>query len=76
MTSTAARATSTTAADAGPDEDKPVELKQLAEFSRCRLVLAEIPRQPRLMDTFPIAVCGKVRKVELREAAAREPAAE
>lgn len=45
---------------------------ELARFCRGRLAHYKVPRYLRLMDAFPMTVSGKVRKVELREAAARE----
>ncbi|MBI0384312.1 AMP-binding protein, partial [Streptomyces albiflaviniger] len=45
---------------------------ELARFCRGRLAHYKVPRYLRLMDAFPMTVSGKVRKVELRETAARE----
>lgn len=45
---------------------------ELARFCRGRLAAFKVPRHLRVMDAFPMTVSGKVRKVELREAGARE----
>ncbi|WP_055549378.1 AMP-binding protein [Streptomyces sp. NBRC 110028] len=47
---------------------------ELARFCRGRLAAFKVPRHLRVMDAFPMTVSGKVRKVELREAGAREAA--
>ncbi|MEU1803124.1 AMP-binding protein [Streptomyces sp. NPDC019937] len=47
---------------------------ELARFCRGRLAAFKVPRHLRVMDAFPMTVSGKVRKVELREAGAREVA--
>ncbi|MFK4273627.1 AMP-binding enzyme, partial [Streptomyces milbemycinicus] len=51
---------------------KTLTRDELARFCRGRLAHYKVPRYLRLMDAFPMTVSGKVRKVELREAAARE----
>jgi fatty-acyl-CoA synthase len=45
---------------------------ELARFCRGRLAPYKVPRYLRILDSFPTTVSGKVRKVELREAGARE----
>ncbi|MET7937602.1 AMP-binding protein [Streptomyces sp. NPDC005322] len=45
---------------------------ELARFCRGRLAHYKVPRYLRVMDAFPMTVSGKVRKVELREAGARD----
>ncbi|WP_171169519.1 AMP-binding protein [Streptomyces sp. I05A-00742] len=42
---------------------------ELARYCRGRLAHYKVPRYLRVMDTFPMTVSGKVRKVELREEA-------
>ncbi|MDT3400170.1 AMP-binding protein [Streptomyces sp. B1866] len=54
----------------------PLSRDELARFCRGRLAHYKIPRYLRVMDSFPTTVSGKVRKVELREAGARELALE
>ncbi|WP_413806610.1 AMP-binding protein [Streptomyces sp. OE57] len=51
---------------------KTLTRDELARFCRGRLAHYKVPRYLRLMDAFPMTVSGKVRKVELRETAARE----
>ncbi|MGX8909034.1 AMP-binding protein [Streptomyces netropsis] len=46
---------------------------ELARFCRGRLAHFKIPRHLRILESFPMTVSGKVRKVELREQAAAEP---
>lgn len=60
--------------DAGPDEDPRRKVEQPAELPRGRQARPEFPHHLRLADA-PKTVSGKVRTVELREAAARELAA-
>lgn len=43
---------------------------ELARYCQGRLAHYKVPRHLRLMESFPMTVSGKVRKVELREAAA------
>ncbi|MFI6446719.1 AMP-binding protein [Kitasatospora sp. NPDC050543] len=52
--------------------DRAGELSQgeLAEFCDGRLAHFKTPRYLRVMDSFPMTVSGKVRKIELREQAA------
>ncbi|MGK5642023.1 AMP-binding protein [Streptomyces sp. URMC 126] len=42
---------------------------ELARYCRGRLAHYKVPRYLRVMDTFPMTVSGKVRKVDLREEA-------
>ncbi|MBC2877592.1 MULTISPECIES: AMP-binding protein [Streptomyces] len=42
---------------------------ELARYCRGRLAHYKVPRYLRVMETFPMTVSGKVRKVELREEA-------
>ncbi|MBY8885813.1 AMP-binding protein [Streptomyces sp. PTM05] len=56
------------------DPADPLTAEELAAFCDGRLAHYKIPRRLRLVDAFPMTVSGKVRKVELREAAAREKA--
>ncbi|MGW7198304.1 AMP-binding protein [Streptomyces chryseus] len=42
-------------------------LDEVAAYCRDRLAPYKIPRRLRIMDSFPMTVSGKVRKVELRE---------
>ncbi|WP_354639300.1 AMP-binding protein [Kitasatospora camelliae] len=45
--------------------------REIAEFCRGRIAHFKTPRHVRLVEGFPMTVSGKVRKAELREAAAR-----
>lgn len=49
----------------------PLDAPQLREFCRGRLAHYKIPRYVEVVDEFPMTVTGKVRKVEMREAAVR-----
>ncbi|MDR2256951.1 MAG: AMP-binding protein [Arthrobacter sp.] len=51
-------------------------IEELREFSAGRIAHYKIPRYLRVLPAFPMTVSGKVRKVELREEAAAELAAE
>jgi fatty-acyl-CoA synthase len=44
----------------------------VADFCRDRLAHYKIPRFVKVVDSFPMTVSGKVRKIELREQAARD----
>ncbi|MCD0481478.1 AMP-binding protein [Streptacidiphilus sp. ASG 303] len=46
--------------------------EDVADFCRGRLAHYKVPRYVRVVREFPMTVSGKVRKVELRERAARE----
>ncbi|MEU6082700.1 AMP-binding protein [Streptomyces sp. NPDC047108] len=46
---------------------------ELARYCRGRLAHYKVPRHLRIMESFPMTVSGKVRKVELREAFAERP---
>ncbi|WP_328320648.1 AMP-binding protein [Streptomyces sp. NBC_00388] len=48
------------------DPGDPPTLEGLREFCRDRLAHYKVPRGLRILDTFPMTVSGKVRKVELR----------
>ncbi|WP_033299745.1 AMP-binding enzyme, partial [Nocardiopsis gilva] len=45
---------------------------EVAEFCRDRLAHYKIPRYVRVVESFPMTVSGKVRKVEMRARAAEE----
>ncbi len=45
--------------------------EDVAEFCRDRLAAYKVPRRVQVLDSFPMTVSGKVRKVELRERYAR-----
>ncbi len=47
----------------------PVTAGALAEFCEGRLAHYKVPRRVHVVDAFPMTVTGKVRKVEMREAA-------
>ncbi|WP_377272220.1 AMP-binding protein [Peterkaempfera sp. SMS 1(5)a] len=46
--------------------------QEVADFCRDRLAHYKVPRYVRVVESFPMTVSGKVRKVELREQAAQE----
>jgi fatty-acyl-CoA synthase len=46
--------------------------EEVEEFCRGRLAHYKVPRYVRVVEEFPMTISGKVRKVELREWAARE----
>jgi fatty-acyl-CoA synthase len=47
-------------------------VERLREFCQGRLAHYKIPRYVKLVDTFPMTVTGKVRKVEMRDTAVGE----
>ncbi|GAP49632.1 AMP-binding protein [Streptomyces azureus] len=49
------------------DPADPLTLDELHAFCRGRLAHYKIPSRLQLLDSFPMTVSGKVRKVELRE---------
>ncbi|MFI1868297.1 AMP-binding protein [Streptomyces jumonjinensis] len=49
------------------DPADPPTLDDIAAFCRERLAHYKIPRRLEILETFPMTVSGKVRKVELRE---------
>ncbi|MEC4019282.1 AMP-binding protein [Streptomyces sp. H27-D2] len=54
------------------DPGDPLTQEELSRFCRGRLAHYKVPRHLRVVEAFPMTVSGKVRKVELRELAARE----
>ncbi len=49
------------------DPDDPPTLEDLRAFCEGRLAHYKVPSRLRILDSFPMTVSGKVRKVELRE---------
>ncbi|WP_030338574.1 MULTISPECIES: AMP-binding protein [unclassified Streptomyces] len=49
------------------DPADPLTLEELRDFCAGRLAHYKIPSRLRILDSFPMTVSGKVRKVELRE---------
>ncbi|WP_330337118.1 AMP-binding protein [Streptomyces sp. NBC_00557] len=49
------------------DAADPLTLEELRAFCHGRLAHYKIPSRLRILDSFPMTVSGKVRKVELRE---------
>ncbi|MEU2924452.1 AMP-binding protein [Streptomyces sp. NPDC007251] len=49
------------------DAADPLTLEELRAFCQGRLAHYKIPSRLRILDSFPMTVSGKVRKVELRE---------
>ncbi|MER7483956.1 AMP-binding protein [Streptomyces sp. NPDC126510] len=49
------------------DPDDPPTLEELRAFCEGRLAHYKVPARVRILDSFPMTVSGKVRKVELRE---------
>ncbi|MDA2804866.1 AMP-binding protein [Nocardiopsis suaedae] len=54
------------------DPADPPTREEIAAFCEGRLAHYKVPRHVRAVESFPMTVSGKVRKVELREWAARE----
>ncbi|MET7853021.1 AMP-binding protein [Streptomyces avermitilis] len=54
------------------DPADPPTLEELWAFCDGQLAHYKIPSRLRILDSFPMTVSGKVRKIELREQAARE----
>jgi fatty-acyl-CoA synthase len=54
------------------DPAERLDAEEVAEFCRGQLAHYKIPRYVQAVDSFPMTVSGKVRKVELRERAVRE----
>jgi fatty-acyl-CoA synthase len=54
------------------DPAERLDAEEVAEFCRGQLAHYKIPRYVQVVDSFPMTVSGKVRKVELRERAIRE----
>ncbi|MFY7065848.1 AMP-binding protein [Nocardiopsis changdeensis] len=48
---------------------EPLTERALAEFCEGRLAHYKVPRRVHVVDAFPMTVTGKVRKVEMRQAA-------
>ncbi|MFF5251436.1 AMP-binding protein [Streptomyces leeuwenhoekii] len=53
------------------DADDPLTLEEVRSFCAGRLAHYKIPSRLEVVDSFPMTVSGKVRKVELRERFAR-----
>lgn len=53
------------------DPAQPLGRDELARYCRGRLAHYKVPRYLRIMESFPMTVSGKVRKIELREEGAR-----
>ncbi|KMS91170.1 MULTISPECIES: AMP-binding protein [Streptomyces] len=49
------------------DPADPLTLEELRDFCAGRLAHYKVPSRLQLLDTFPMTVSGKVRKVELRD---------
>ncbi len=49
------------------DPADPPVLEEITAYCRERLAHYKIPRRLRVLDSFPMTVSGKVRKIELRE---------
>jgi fatty-acyl-CoA synthase len=47
-------------------------VEEVADLCRGQLAHYKIPRYVRVVDSFPMTVSGKVRKMELRDWAVRE----
>jgi fatty-acyl-CoA synthase len=56
------------------DPADPLTLAELRAFCEGRLAHYKIPSRLRILDSFPMTVSGKVRKVQLREETGREEA--
>jgi len=49
------------------DPADPPTLDEVKEYCREQLAHYKIPRRLRILESFPMTVSGKVRKIELRE---------
>lgn len=49
------------------DQADALTVQDLADYCRGRLAHYKVPRHLRIMESFPMTVSGKVRKIELRE---------
>lgn len=49
------------------DPADPPTLEEVAAFCRGQLAHYKVPRLLEILETFPMTVSGKVRKIELRE---------
>ncbi|MDG4860979.1 AMP-binding protein [Streptomyces sp. T-3] len=49
------------------DPERPLTLGELREYCREQLAHYKIPSELQILESFPMTVSGKVRKVELRE---------
>ena len=49
------------------DPAQPPTLEEVTEYCREQLAHYKIPRRLQILETFPMTVSGKVRKIELRE---------
>ncbi|MBB4934480.1 fatty-acyl-CoA synthase [Lipingzhangella halophila] len=58
------------------EAEDPPTAEEISAFCRGQLAHYKIPRYVRTQDAFPMTVSGKVRKVALREMAAKELGAE
>ena len=55
-----------------PRTSAELTAESLTEFCRGKIATYKIPRYWKFVDSFPMTVTGKVRKVEMREAAVKE----
>ncbi len=53
------------------DGSEPLDAAKVKEFATGKLAHYKIPRYVMVVDEFPMTVTGKIRKVEMREEAAR-----
>ena len=53
-------------------EGKIVTEKELTEYCKGQIATFKIPKYWKFVDSFPITVTGKIRKVEMREISAKE----
>lgn len=49
------------------DPAQPPTLEEVTDYCREQLAHYKIPRRLQILETFPMTVSGKVRKIELRE---------
>ncbi|HEU4515253.1 MAG TPA: AMP-binding protein [Nocardioidaceae bacterium] len=57
--------------DDGTGQRRPLDAAKVREFATGKLAHYKIPRYVMVVDEFPMTVTGKIRKVEMREEAAR-----
>ena len=53
-------------------DDMAVTEQELTEFCKGQIATYKIPKYWKFVDSFPITVTGKIRKVEMREISAKE----
>jgi fatty-acyl-CoA synthase len=50
----------------------PVTEKELTDYCKGQIATFKIPKYWKFVDSFPVTISGKIRKVEMREISSRE----